>query len=712
MNAQVKSSNTKRKGRRGQTMAEFMMTFPIVMLLAFGVIEFARLFQAWVTLQNSARTAVRYGITGAWDPASVKEHMGGGAGLPDDEAILDNLVRCTQSTSTQFINHWGIDCKPDEPDHLGLRNDLARLPSIVNEARRGAAGLNLNDGDNIVGMQMSDDDPSPMNSEPPGAETEAGWFHVWICSSRRQRDSDNPRYLATQDRRQRECLVQEEQTDGTFGPPRDSNQYDAGGPGDIIEVVVHYNAPLITPVKALLGWTGLGDYIYMTARRVGVNESFRTTRAVNLPPALDLPTLTPSYTPIPSNTPIPSTTNTYTPTATRTSTATATGTSTPTATPDCVNVSVDLANIFVTGNYFQVRVLNNNEGPMYITAASISWRPWISQMYAASANVVGRLPHWTGNDTTSPTNIGRGIANGTWSDGNPADLEFQGGGAQTTWQMRFLNGPADLGAAGYSIYDFYPSSLTLSENVDGTGQTCTIQLPLTAPTTDPNPPTNTLVPNCSDFTIRFERFEPAGVVVFTLINEGNTAAQITGFNIGWSKLTGGMFLNRIEIGASSFGNPSNITMWAGNDLFPDTSADSSGAGEPSWVNTPIINGGQVLRMFVDFDGLGGPQTLANYGGHSSDHNATSVTFDECLTGTNQLATPGPTATPRDTNTPRPTSTRTNTPTIGPTNTPGPPTATFTPRPPTRTPTNTPIISTPTPTTQPPTPTLPCFDCGG
>jgi hypothetical protein len=236
--------------------------------------------------------------------------------------------------------------------------------------------------------------------------------------------------------------------------------------------------------------------------------------------------------------------------------------------------------------------------------------------------------------------------------------------------------------------------------VDGSGQSCTIQLPLTAPTNNPNPATNTPVPDCSDFTLRFERFEPAGVVVFTLINEGNSAAQITGFNIGWNKLTGGMFLNRIELGVSSYGAPSNITMWAGNDLFPDTAADSTGAGEPSWTNTPIINAGQVLRMFVDFDGLGGPQTLANYGGDSSDFNNTSVTFDTCQRGTNQIATPGPTNTPRDTNTPRPTNTRTNTPTTGPTNTPGPPTRTNTPRPPTSTPTQTPIISTPTPTTLP------------
>jgi hypothetical protein len=39
--------------RTGQTLAEFAITLPILLLLLFGIIEFGRIFQAWVTLQNS-----------------------------------------------------------------------------------------------------------------------------------------------------------------------------------------------------------------------------------------------------------------------------------------------------------------------------------------------------------------------------------------------------------------------------------------------------------------------------------------------------------------------------------------------------------------------------------------------------------------------------------------------------------------------------------
>ncbi|KAB2861677.1 MAG: pilus assembly protein, partial [Anaerolineae bacterium] len=108
-----------RRGRRGQTMAEFALTLPIVLILTFGVIEFARLFQAWVTLQNSARAAVRYGVTGQWDPESVQDHVPGAPSGPVDETVLEYLVPCGAGYDTIFIDHWGIDCDPQDDEHQG-----------------------------------------------------------------------------------------------------------------------------------------------------------------------------------------------------------------------------------------------------------------------------------------------------------------------------------------------------------------------------------------------------------------------------------------------------------------------------------------------------------------------------------------------------------------------------------------------------------------
>ena len=153
-----------RRSRRGQTMTEFTLTLPIVLLLIFGIIEFARIFQAWVTLQNAARTGIRAGITGAWEEEAVLDWMTTYPGndpvagvypdpMPNQGEILAHWVPCTNGPSdTRFLEHWGMDCDPTNDDHLGLRDDMARLPWILENARKGAAGLALGDGDSIEGL--------------------------------------------------------------------------------------------------------------------------------------------------------------------------------------------------------------------------------------------------------------------------------------------------------------------------------------------------------------------------------------------------------------------------------------------------------------------------------------------------------------------------------------------------------------------------------
>jgi len=55
MENMVENAERKRRSRRGQSMAEFALALPVTLILMFGIIEFGRIFQAWVTLQNSAR---------------------------------------------------------------------------------------------------------------------------------------------------------------------------------------------------------------------------------------------------------------------------------------------------------------------------------------------------------------------------------------------------------------------------------------------------------------------------------------------------------------------------------------------------------------------------------------------------------------------------------------------------------------------------------
>ncbi len=53
----------------GQTLVEFALILPVLTVLIFGIVDVARLYNAWVTMQGAAREAARYGVTGRTDCA-------------------------------------------------------------------------------------------------------------------------------------------------------------------------------------------------------------------------------------------------------------------------------------------------------------------------------------------------------------------------------------------------------------------------------------------------------------------------------------------------------------------------------------------------------------------------------------------------------------------------------------------------------------------
>ncbi|MFW5943336.1 MAG: TadE/TadG family type IV pilus assembly protein, partial [Chloroflexota bacterium] len=63
----------RRQNQGGQAVVEFALILIILLMIIFVVIESARLFQANLTVQNAARDAGRYAITGEFDPSCLAD---------------------------------------------------------------------------------------------------------------------------------------------------------------------------------------------------------------------------------------------------------------------------------------------------------------------------------------------------------------------------------------------------------------------------------------------------------------------------------------------------------------------------------------------------------------------------------------------------------------------------------------------------------------
>jgi hypothetical protein len=75
---------------KGQTLVEFALILPILLLVIFVIIESGRIFQAYITVQHAAREGARYAITGRWEEEF--------AGVPDEEggprvASIEDVAR-------------------------------------------------------------------------------------------------------------------------------------------------------------------------------------------------------------------------------------------------------------------------------------------------------------------------------------------------------------------------------------------------------------------------------------------------------------------------------------------------------------------------------------------------------------------------------------------------------------------------------------------
>jgi Flp pilus assembly protein TadG len=112
---------------RGQTLAEFGMILPVLILLIFGLIDIARMMESWVSIQEAAREGARYGVTGRIDCT--------GPASPDREkCIRQTVTNATASLNnkasiTTTFKSWDFPAYAEPPaaNNAGLQCDALEV---------------------------------------------------------------------------------------------------------------------------------------------------------------------------------------------------------------------------------------------------------------------------------------------------------------------------------------------------------------------------------------------------------------------------------------------------------------------------------------------------------------------------------------------------------------------------------------------------------
>jgi Flp pilus assembly protein TadG len=80
--------NLSLKNQKGQTMVEFAIVVPIVLLILFAIIQFGILFHNYVTLTDAVRAGARQG--------AVSRHLSSGREAAVEDRVRDSAVNLDQ----------------------------------------------------------------------------------------------------------------------------------------------------------------------------------------------------------------------------------------------------------------------------------------------------------------------------------------------------------------------------------------------------------------------------------------------------------------------------------------------------------------------------------------------------------------------------------------------------------------------------------------
>lgn len=105
----------RRGDERGQALVEFVLALPILLVIVFGIIEFAAAWRTYQVVTNVAREGARLAITPSGDAAAVNSRI--------DSLLVQSGLTLSRRTTTLTCNGAPGPCGPGlpgEPEEVRL----------------------------------------------------------------------------------------------------------------------------------------------------------------------------------------------------------------------------------------------------------------------------------------------------------------------------------------------------------------------------------------------------------------------------------------------------------------------------------------------------------------------------------------------------------------------------------------------------------------
>lgn len=241
--------------QKGQGLVEFAFVLPLLLLLLLGIIEGARVIWAYVTVQQAAREAARYAVTG-------RPYVPEGAISTFEQTCLGN------PTDIEGYDGPGVptyDPTNNEPDPVAV----SAQPWLCSPEQRAQAI------EQIAFSQANALNISERCSSYYEKHQEINGNHYTECAN-------TPSAFGV--------LVQGQVTTqtitGTLVIAPDPVDDNAGQEGLSVQVSTFYNLQMLTPVyDAIMG----GNFIRLEGRAQLQNEGLDKTAGIEPPPGLDPP---------------------------------------------------------------------------------------------------------------------------------------------------------------------------------------------------------------------------------------------------------------------------------------------------------------------------------------------------------------------------------------------------------------------------------------